>query len=108
MGEEARRGQSRVASPGDGWRKAERVPQELGQAIVALAVACAQAGLNQEPLGAREEEAIATMERWPPPLNALPAFLRALSRREVPTVPPCLPGPLADALGQLLAAIREA
>jgi tetratricopeptide (TPR) repeat protein len=84
--------------------------EQLLKALAALAVACARVGLGDKPeLGAQEEKAIAALEDYPAPFDALPGFLRALaSGGEVPAVPPGLPEALAEALEQLLEAVREA
>jgi tetratricopeptide (TPR) repeat protein len=88
---------------------APALPQQLIQGIIQLALTCAQAGLERAPLGAAEEEALATLAKWPAPLDAIVAFLRALAAGSLPAVPPSLPHELADVLTQVLtAAAREA
>jgi tetratricopeptide (TPR) repeat protein len=86
------------------------LPPQIIQALGQLALACAKAGLSSPPtsLGAAEEEALATIAAWPPPLSALAPFLRALAAGAVPALPADLPADLAAVLTQVLTLRRDA
>lgn len=84
------------------------LPQKAIQGIAQLAVACAQVGLTGEKLDAGAEEAIATIAKWPAPLDALAPFLRTVAAGGAVAVPTGLPKELSDALGQVVEALRKA
>jgi tetratricopeptide (TPR) repeat protein len=87
---------------------APALPQQAIQAITQLALACARAGLERDPLGADVEEALATLATWSAPLDVLAPFLRALAAGDLPDLPPSLPRELAAPLAQVLDAARQA
>ena len=73
----------------------------------ALAIACAQAGLNGQPPGPAEAEALATLDSMPAPFPDFSATLRRLAGGEMPPIPDGLPPALRDLLSAILKAMRD-
>ena len=83
------------------------LPAQLLQAIHGIALACAQAGVEQRELDPGVEAALSQMAALPAPLSDLAGFCRRLSAGELPGVPAGLPNEIAQFLEQVLAAVRE-
>ena len=78
------------------------------QALVNVAVACAQAGLNRATLDPQIEEAVAGVAKALPPLDSLAPFLRALAAGNLPDLPAALPAEITAVLQQVIEAVKEA
>lgn len=87
---------------------ADGLPPQAVQQIVALAAACARAGLEGADLPPQAEAALAQFDEAPPPFGALAPFLRSLAAGDAVSVPGGLPPELGQGLEQLLAAVAEA
>ena len=74
----------------------------------ALAIACAQAGLNRQPTGPAEAEALVQLDGMPAPLPDFSATLRRWAAGEMPPIPDALPTELRDLLTEVLQTLREA
>ena len=99
---------SRSATPSSPSSPAAAAPPPSRSKPPGHRLACAQAGLERAPLGADVEEALATLAKAPAPLDAIVPFLRSLAAGSVPEVPSSLPREVAEVLGQVLGAVREA
>lgn len=84
------------------------VPGQLLEPLQQLAIACAQAHLNEQPLGPEEEEALAKLDQFPPPLPDFATALRALATGTLTTVPTTLPAVLQQLLTAIIEAVRKA
>ena len=84
------------------------LPAQVLQGIQALAIACAQAGVDESDLDPQIEAALSQLDQAPAPLDALAPFLRSLAAGQAPSVPSALPGELRQMLEALLEAVREA
>ena len=76
-------------------------------ALQALTIACARAGFGDDPLGAAEEEALATLDASPAPFPEFSAALRQLAAREIPSIPTTVPPELQQLLAGIVEAIRK-
>ncbi|MBX7211537.1 MAG: CHAT domain-containing protein [Verrucomicrobiaceae bacterium] len=84
------------------------LPGQLLEPLQQLAIACAQAQLNEQPLGPAEEEALANLDQFPPPLPDFATALRALATGTLTTVPTTLPAELQQLLTAIIEAVRKA
>ncbi len=84
------------------------LPPQLLQAIQGIAIACAQAGVDQRELEPGAEAMLSQMAALPSPLADLAGFLRRLSVGDLLPVPSDLPAEISQLLEQILAAVREA
>ena len=84
------------------------LPSQMLQPLKALAIACAQAGLNGDPPGPEEAEALASLDDMPAPLPDFSATLRRLAAGEMPPIPNALPTELRELLAAIMQAVREA
>ena len=89
-------------------RDAIALSQTTVQSLMQLAWAFVQKSLARTPLGADEEQSLATLSKLPAPLGTLAPFLRALAAGDIPPLPPSLPHELVAPLTQVLDAVREA
>jgi tetratricopeptide (TPR) repeat protein len=93
----------RAAGPGE----PTGLPGEAVQAILALAVACAQAGLAGEALPPEAVEALSQIAEFPPPFTSLAPFLRSLAAGQPMALSEEIPGELRGGLQQLLDALAQ-
>ena len=66
-----------------------------------------RASVGDDDLGPAEEEALATLEKYPTPFPDFIAFLRQLAAGQLPPIPASLPAELRQFLEALAQAIRE-
>ena len=83
------------------------LPSQMLQALQALTIACTRAGFGDDPLGADEEEALATLDASPAPFPEFSAALRQLAARQIPSIPTTLPPELQQLLAGIVEAIRR-
>ncbi len=76
------------------------------EALQALMIACAKAGVGDALLGSAEE-ALDTVDGYPPPFPEFSAALRQLASRELRTVSTALPSELQQLLSGIIEAIRK-
>jgi hypothetical protein len=85
----------------------DHVPEELREAILALAQVCYAARANETPLQPGDAEVLAQLALAPPPLNAAGTFLKTVAAgHPVPPIPADLPPPLARILETLAGSLR--
>ena len=84
------------------------LPSQMLQALQALAIACANAGLGGDPLDAAEEEALATLDGMPDSFPGFSTALRQLAAGQLPTIPAALPAELQQLLTGIIEAFHKA
>jgi len=84
------------------------LPSETLKVLKGLTIACAMAGFGGKPIGPNEQEALSTIEGWPPPLPEFATALRSLTAGQIPSVPESLPAELREILSDIIAQIRQA
>jgi hypothetical protein len=84
------------------------LPAQMLKTLQGLAMACFQAGLEDEDLGPDAQEALAQLDQLPAPFPELAAFLRRIAAGELPPIPDGLPPELREWLETLAEAIRQA
>jgi len=92
----------------DASGQAANLPNQLLQAILALAQAAYSARASKTPLPPDAAEALAQLAEAPPPLGAVSSFLQAIAAgQSVPSVPVGLPPEVAGILEKLVEAVEE-
>lgn len=81
---------------------------EMLQALQAIALACAQAGLNHATIDPAESEALAKLDSFPAPFPEFAAALRQLAAGQIPAIVASFPAELQQLLAQITEDVREA
>jgi len=88
--------------------QAANLPNQLLQAILALAQAAYSARAGNAPLPPDAAETLAQLAELPPPIGAVSSFLQAIAAGQaVPSVPVGLPPEVAGFLEKLVEAVEE-
>ncbi len=84
------------------------LPNQMLQALQAVAIACAQAGLGGDPLESAIEENLAAIDGLPAPFPDFSTTLRQLAAGQIPAIPGTLPSELQQLLAGIVEDIRKA
>jgi hypothetical protein len=84
------------------------LPAQMLKALQGLAMACFQAGLEDEDLGPDGQEVLAQLDQFPAPFPELATFLRRVVAGELPPIPDGLQPELREWLETLTFTVRQA
>jgi hypothetical protein len=77
------------------------------KALRALALACAESGFGDAPLGPAEADALAKLEQPPAPFPGFATSLREIAAGQLPSIPSGLPRELEQLLEETIRGLRE-